>query len=401
MSEPHGKWEPLSPEEAAKLLTGLPVPWWIAGGWAIDLFARRTTRDHGDTDVLVLRRDQAAVREHLAGWDLHRTGPDGLRPWRPGEHLEAGANSIWCRRNQDAPWSLEILLMDSEGDEWVYRRAPGVRGPLADLAHRTPAGLPFLAPEIQLLFKALAGRGPKDEEDFALALPLLGETARSWLADAISREFPQGHDWIRRLREALPERHPPVAIQQIGPDRLADYASVSIAYEAVSRMVPEEEAGPDGSLVLRAEPLAAPYWKDYDAYPDGGPTAWPERFDTANWGFFLALEGERAVGAAAVALRSPGLHMLEGRSDLSVLWDLRVAPDRRRGGIGTALFEQARDWSRRQGCTTFKIETQDVNVAACRFYTARGCRLRRAIPKAYAGSPEIARETMLLWYLHL
>jgi len=192
-----------------------------------------------------------------------------------------------------------------------------------------------------------------------------------------------------------------VTIRQIQADRLTEYASVSIAFEVVSRMVPEEASGAGVGLVLREEPLTLPYLKDYDACPEGGPTGWAEQFDLANWGFFLALEEGRAVGAAAVALRTPGVHMLEGRSDLALLWDLRVAPDLRRHGIGTALFEHTRDWARRQGCSLFKIETQDVNVPACRFYTGRGCRLRRAIPGAYTGTPVVARESMFLWYLEL
>ena len=34
------------------LLSRLTVPYWIIGGWAIDLAVGRVTRDHADVDVM-------------------------------------------------------------------------------------------------------------------------------------------------------------------------------------------------------------------------------------------------------------------------------------------------------------------------------------------------------------
>ncbi len=44
------------------LLYGLTVPWWITGGWAIDLAAGHVTRDHADVNVMMLERDGHALR---------------------------------------------------------------------------------------------------------------------------------------------------------------------------------------------------------------------------------------------------------------------------------------------------------------------------------------------------
>ena len=38
MEETAQVWDPLSPTEAQELFSGLSAPWWISGGWAIDLF---------------------------------------------------------------------------------------------------------------------------------------------------------------------------------------------------------------------------------------------------------------------------------------------------------------------------------------------------------------------------
>src|SRR5207253_191913 len=35
------KWDPLTPEQVRELLRDLTVRWWIAGGWALDLFLGR------------------------------------------------------------------------------------------------------------------------------------------------------------------------------------------------------------------------------------------------------------------------------------------------------------------------------------------------------------------------
>jgi len=92
--------------------------------------------------------------------------------------------------------------------------------------------------------------------------------------------------------------------------------------------------------------------------------------------------------------------MLEGRTDLAVLWDIRVSPDRRGKGIGTQLFRRAADWARERGCGELKVETQNINVRACRFYAGQGCRLGAIHRHAYR-EEHVAHETMLLWYLDL
>lgn len=86
--------------------------------------------------------------------------------------------------------------------------------------------------------------------------------------------------------------------------------------------------------------------------------------------------------------------MLEGRSDLVVLWDLRVAPEVRGQGIGSQLFRAAEAWAAARGCVELKVETQNVNVAACRLYRRNGCTLSQAVPGAYEASPA---EVQLIW----
>jgi GNAT superfamily N-acetyltransferase len=90
--------------------------------------------------------------------------------------------------------------------------------------------------------------------------------------------------------------------------------------------------------------------------------------------------------------------MLVGRRDLAVLWDLRVAPAARRRGVGAALFRAAAAWAAARGCAQLKVETQNVNVPACRFYARQGCVLGAIDRFAYPGLPH---EVRLLWYTAL
>jgi GNAT superfamily N-acetyltransferase len=100
------------------------------------------------------------------------------------------------------------------------------------------------------------------------------------------------------------------------------------------------------------------------------------------------------LGGAVVALRTPELPLLEGRSDLAALWDIRVAPDRRGCGLGAMLFRATEDWARARECVGLKVETQNVNVPACRFYQRQGCVLSSVQVGAYPSLPD---EVQLIW----
>lgn len=192
-----------------------------------------------------------------------------------------------------------------------------------------------------------------------------------------------------------------VVIEEIGPDRLASYARVSIAFTVETVLEIDPAGGGLNGIGFREVGIRQPYVKDYDAYENKGPLGWPTKYDVRNWAFFLVMERDRPVAAATVAFDTEGVRMLAGRNDLAVLWDIRVAPDRRRNGIGRELFHETVRWSRRQGCRQLKIETQNVNVPACRFYAKQGCHLGSINRYAYAGHPEVAHEVQLIWYLTL
>lgn len=179
-------------------------------------------------------------------------------------------------------------------------------------------------------------------------------------------------------------------------ENLRDYATVPIAYEVRSRLRPEPVDSGLGGIRLVGEAVEPPYLVDHDR--DGGPVTWLERWDLRNWGVIAALDGLERLGGAVIAWRTPGVNMLDGRDDLAVLWDLRVEPRRRREGVGQALFRAAAEWARARGCTALKVETQNTNLPACRFYARQGCTLAAINTFAYPDEPG---EVQLLWRLDL
>jgi Aminoglycoside-2''-adenylyltransferase len=184
-------WEPITPNDAAEVFRELPVPWWISGGWAIELFLGGPTRHHYDLDLAVLRSDQRVLRRHLADWDLHVALPDRrLEPW-DGRFLEPPIARVWIRPARGAPWLCDSYLEEARDDRWVYREDERVSLPLERLGRTTEEGIPYLSPEI-VLFYMLVRPTPKAKADFLAARPKLSQESRAWLRRALELAHP-GH----------------------------------------------------------------------------------------------------------------------------------------------------------------------------------------------------------------
>lgn len=110
--------------------------------------------------------------------------------------------------------------------------------------------------------------------------------------------------------------------------RLEELADIPMAFDVERVLAVSVRAGGLGGLLLSEQTLERPYRKDYDALEGEGPQSWGRRFDLSSWGFVGAHDESGRIGGAVVACRTGPLNMLEGRSDLAVLWDLRVAPNR-------------------------------------------------------------------------
>jgi hypothetical protein len=182
----------------ARRLAGVHASWYVAAGWAIDLFLGYQRREQEDIEVAVPRTRFGEVVRALAGCEFFVVG-DGLA-WplaRAGAMFEVH-HQTWVREPATGPWRLDVFREPSDGAIWVYRRDGRLRLPHDRLIARTGDGIPYARPEVVLLFKARGAR-PKDDDDLAAVLPRLGPQGRRWLTEALEVVH-LNHRWLADLR---------------------------------------------------------------------------------------------------------------------------------------------------------------------------------------------------------
>lgn len=177
---------------------------------------------------------------------------------------------------------------------------------------------------------------------------------------------------------------------------LYDQISMAFTVRSEYRLVKPDRGL--GGILLQEVPVS-PYRKDLGKYERA--CEYEARFDISHWRVFMAFDGEKPVGGATFAARTPGVDMLEGRDDLCVLWDIRVEEGYRGQGIGQVLWDRGEAWAKSLGMAQMKVECQNNNVRACRFYHKQGAELCKIDEYAYAGDDEVAAETQLIWYKSL
>jgi hypothetical protein len=194
-------WDAVAPRDVRELFRPFRRPWWIAGGWALDLHLGRETRPHEDIDIAILRGDEVTLARSLPDWEFciaDATLPD-LTPWPGVRALRQPYHQFWVRREPGAAWTFEVLLEVHDSDRaWRYRRDARVTLPLDQFGRRTADGIPYVAPEIALLYKAKGHDIAKNAEDFVAAHRSLDAGARRWLAEALEIAHPE-HPWLEVL----------------------------------------------------------------------------------------------------------------------------------------------------------------------------------------------------------
>ena len=195
MVEELGPWKPLELAEVVSLFEAWPARWWVSGGVALELHLERSWRAHDDSDVSILRNDAPVLREVLADWNMWVAASGVLTQW-DGSALavEANQNNLWCRKTKEEPWCLDVTMSEGDQEGWIYRRDPTFRVPWTDAVLETERGIPYLAPELQLLFKSKNNRA-KDDRDAAEVIPALITERQDRLRDLL----PLDHPWQQWL----------------------------------------------------------------------------------------------------------------------------------------------------------------------------------------------------------
>lgn len=193
------RWQAWTPAEAARILEGVRAPWFVVGGWALDLWHGQETREHEDLEIAFPRPRFEAFREALHDFALFDAGSGRLRYLPPDAAPSPDDHQTWVLDTREDVWRMDLMREPGDDATWVCRRDDSIRLPRSEVSARSADGIAYLLPQFVLLFKAKAVR-PKDEADLAAALPRLSSPARAWLSDALASIHP-GHPWIETLRE--------------------------------------------------------------------------------------------------------------------------------------------------------------------------------------------------------
>jgi hypothetical protein len=190
-------WAPWPPAVLADRLAGAAFPWAVAAGWALDLFRGEQTRHHDDLEIALPAGSFPEVPPLFP--DVEFWVPQGAGRLAPmsADTLAGESHQSWAYDPAGRCWRFDVFREPHDGDTWICRRDGSIRMRYADLIRRTGDGVPYLVPEVVLLFKAKALRD-KDRADFDGTLPLLTTAQRAWLHDALGVVHP-GHPWRSRL----------------------------------------------------------------------------------------------------------------------------------------------------------------------------------------------------------
>ncbi|MEV6109971.1 hypothetical protein AB0M28_35490 [Streptomyces sp. NPDC051940] len=190
-----GAWRP---EQAAERLARVRTPWYVAAGWALDLFRGEQSRPHGDLEIAVPEAGFPEVRECFPEYEFDAVGSG--RVWAAaGTEALAATHQTRMRDPASGRFLLDVFREPHQGGTWICRRDPSIRLPYDAVIERTAHGVPYLVPEVALLFKAKAPR-PKDQADFESVLPLLNQRRRDLLTGWLHRVHP-GHPWLAVLTQ--------------------------------------------------------------------------------------------------------------------------------------------------------------------------------------------------------
>jgi len=186
----------------ARLLEDFPAPWFVCGGWAIDLFAGVESRAHADLEIGIRRSDQGLLPRLLSGWKMYRFEPRDnedaeILPWSGENVLSVPVHQVMVQNSDAAPPEFEFFLQEVSRDVWSFRRMQRIQMPFGEVYLSSVSGIPVVAPEVQLLYKSTYHR-EKDEQDFELVLPMLSEARRAWLRSGLMSYHP-ADAWIDRL----------------------------------------------------------------------------------------------------------------------------------------------------------------------------------------------------------
>lgn len=217
---------------------GAEFEWCVCGGYAIDLFTGHNSRSHQDLDIALFWQDKKKVIEFMlkSGWRVFEAfGGGSIFELTDSSDFSTDKHNLFCFTADNTNCHLtaigngmykftldgkaqnnlklnyiEFLFNQKQEDRFLYASNNAISRPIGDAVLKQD-GIPFLAPEIVLLYKScyIESLEKEDESalhavsaamnDFNLLLPKLNNERKEWLKKALRAVYPSGHAWIRRI----------------------------------------------------------------------------------------------------------------------------------------------------------------------------------------------------------
>ena len=185
-----------TPGQVAQHLAGITTPWCVAAGWALDLFRGTQTREHTDIEIAIPAASFPEIRDRFPGYAFDAVSSG--RIWENATpDVLAATHQTWLRDPATGNYLLDVFREPHDGETWICRHDETIRLAYGEIICHTPDGIPYLAPELVLLFKAKHAR-PKDQADFDETIPYMTPAQRQTLAELLARAHP-GHHWQANL----------------------------------------------------------------------------------------------------------------------------------------------------------------------------------------------------------
>jgi len=192
----------------------------ICGGHAIDLFLGIKTRPHKDLDVVIYWEDRDKIIQHMLneGWEVYEPcGTPYLHKINSVSNQKRLKTNIWCVKptNQHYKFTecetdmfavdfdnseqvdldyIEFLFNTRNDEYFLYSRNHDVKLDLKRAISHAH-NVPYLAPEMVLLYKSTAIDNLDYQHDFKNAVKEMSLEQLSWLKESLLIMFPDGHEW--------------------------------------------------------------------------------------------------------------------------------------------------------------------------------------------------------------
>lgn len=208
-------------EQTNLLLSNANIQWAFCGGYALDLFLDREIRKHGDIDICVFEVDRNKIPNYMLSneWNVYQfLGGGRVRSLGIDDVSDHGRNLMCVKEgcklvkfyaSEEDKVSgydfyhtgierldyLEFLFNHSQGTEFVFSRELNITRDMQK-AILYNNGLPYIAPELALLYKASKADNPAYQCDYAMTITYLNDEQLCWFYKSMEKLYPQGHPWL-------------------------------------------------------------------------------------------------------------------------------------------------------------------------------------------------------------